>query len=169
MVAVGAAVLVGITKVQDPYANFRNLFEGSTNQVNSLATAFVKANYSYAGWHNAFNLLGEVKGGDPVRTVRKASFISLSVVTALSLFINIAYIAAVPREEIRNSGQLIAALFFVRIFGNNWGSKVLPAMVTLSCFGNIVCFAILARLHSNMDAHFRSLSCVFSFIPDIQC
>jgi len=138
MVIVGVAVLVGITRIKDPYANFQNIFEGSTSNLNSLATALVKINFSFVGWQNAFNVLGEVRSTDPVRTIRKAGFISLALVTVLFFLINIAYVAAVPREEIRHSGQLIAALFFYRVFGDSWGAKVLPAMVALSTFGNIV-------------------------------
>ena len=138
MVAVGAAVLACTTRIEDPYANFQKIFEGSTSNFNSLATAFVKTNFAFNGWHNAFSVIGEVSGADPVRTIRKAGFISLSLVTALFVLINVAYIAAVPREEIRHSGQLIAALFFRRVFGDSWAAKLLPAMVTLSSFGNIV-------------------------------
>jgi Amino acid permease len=56
----------------------------------------------------------------------------------LFLFINVAYVAVVPREEIQDSGQLVAVLFFRRIFGPWFGVKVLPLLVSLSCFGNIV-------------------------------
>ncbi|KZP23797.1 amino acid transporter [Athelia psychrophila] len=137
MVVAGVAVLAGVTRVQDPYANFHNIWAGSTTNLNSLATAFVKINYSFVGWHNAFNLLGEVRGGDPARTVRRSGAIALWIATALFFLINVAYVAAVPREEIRRSGQLIAVLFFRHVFGDSWGAKVLPAMVALSCFGNL--------------------------------
>lgn len=138
MVAVGAAVLAGITRIEDPYTNFHNIFEGSSSNANSLATALVKTNFAFAGWHNAFHVLGEVKGPDPIRIVKKAGLISLSLVTVIFILINVAYVAAVPREEIRNSGQLIAALFFRRVFGETWAAKGLPAMVAFSAFGNIV-------------------------------
>ena len=70
-----------------------------------------------------------VKSRDPVRTVRKANFFSLALATVLFFFINVAYIAAVPIEDIRPSGQLIAALFFRRVFGATFDSKVFPLMV----------------------------------------
>ena len=73
-----------------------------------------------------------------MRTVRKASGLSLGVTTILFFFINVAYVAAVPAEEIRNSGQLVAVLFFRRVFGESFGTKVFPLLVALSCFGNIV-------------------------------
>lgn len=66
--------------------------------------------------------------------------ISLSMVSVMFFFVNVAYVAVVPREELRNSGQLIAALFFRRVFGPELGVKVIPLLVACSCFGNIVGF-----------------------------
>jgi amino acid transporter len=104
-----------------------------------LATALVKTNFAFSGWHNAFNVIGEVHTRDPVRTARKAGLLSLFSITCLFFFVNVAYVAAVPKDEISNSGQLIAALFFQRVFGEGFAAKTLPIMVALSCFGNIVC------------------------------
>lgn len=83
-------------------------------------------------------MLGEIKSSNPVKIARKASIIALSLVSVIFLLVNVAYVAAVPREDIRNSGQLVAALFFHRVFGPVVGNKVLPLMVALSCFGNLV-------------------------------
>jgi amino acid transporter len=87
---VGIAAL-GITRIEDPYINFHNMFEGSTSNVNSLATGFVKTNFAFVGWDNTFKLLGEVRSSDPVRTIRKAGFISLAMVTVIFVLINVAY------------------------------------------------------------------------------
>jgi len=138
LVFTGALVLGGFTRIRDPFANFRSPFSGSTTNPNSLATALVKTNFSFLGWHNAFNVLGEVNTRDPVRTARNAGFISLLSVTLLFFFVNVAYVAAVPKDEISSSGQLIAAQFFERVFGEVLTAKMLPIMVALSCFGNIV-------------------------------
>ena len=99
------------------------------------------------GWDNAFYVFAEVKGPNPVRTVRKAGIFSLALVTCLFLFVNVAYVAAASPEEIRNSGQLVAALFFKRVFGNTATAKFLPSLVALSCFGTIVSIARIALSH----------------------
>jgi amino acid transporter len=104
-----------------------------------LATALVKTNWAYAGWHNAFNVLGEVRTPDPARTVRKAGLVSLLLTAFLFFFVNVAYVAAVPKDEISNSGQLIGALFFQHVFGKGVTAQILPIMVALSCFGTMVC------------------------------
>ncbi|KAG1736583.1 amino acid/polyamine transporter I [Suillus lakei] len=142
LVFTGALVLGGFTHIRDPFANFRSPFSGSTTNPNSLATALVKTNFAFFGWHNAFNVIGEVHTRDPVRTVRKAGFLSLLLVTCLFFFVNVAYVAAVPKDEISNSGQLVAALFFQRVFGGGFAAKTLPIMVALSCFGNIIAVTV---------------------------
>ncbi|KZV89003.1 amino acid transporter [Exidia glandulosa HHB12029] len=137
MVAVGIAVLAGRTPVQDPYANFHNMFEGSTMNPSSLATALVKINYSFVGWGTAYNVLSEVRGGAP--TVRKAGHIAVGVVSTLFFLVNVAYVAAIPKDEIENGGQLVAAHFFARVFGaGHAASKILPAMIACSCAGNLI-------------------------------
>ncbi|TFY64544.1 hypothetical protein EVG20_g5906 [Dentipellis fragilis] len=138
----GIAVLTGHTHITDPYANFHNLWAHSTTNPNLLATGLVKTNYAFIGWANAFNVLNEVKGAHPVRTVRNASMLSLALVTVLFFLVNVAYIAAVPLDEMKNSGQLVGALFFGRVFGGHWVSKVLPMMVALSCIGNIIAVTV---------------------------
>ena len=138
MAVTGVAVLAGLTRVSDPFENFHNFWQGSTTNPNALATALVKTNYAYVGWANSFNLLGEVHGTSPVRTIRNAGFISLGIVTILFVTVNLAYIAAVPLDEIKGSGQLLGALFFQHVFGMHWASKILPVLVAFSCVGNIV-------------------------------
>jgi len=134
----GFAVLTGLTGIKEPYANFHHIWQGSTRNPNSLATALVKTTTTFMGYDNAFNVLNEVKSPNPVRTVRKAGLISLVIVTSLYFFANVAYVAAVPVEEIKSSGQLVAALFFKSVFGDGLAAKTLPAMVALSCIGSIV-------------------------------
>ncbi|KAG2145340.1 amino acid/polyamine transporter I [Suillus bovinus] len=142
LVFTGALVLGGFTHIRNPLANFRSPFSGSTTNSNSLATALVKTNYAFVGWHNAFNVIGEVHTRDPVRTVRKAGLLSLLLVTCLFFFVNVAYVAAVPKDEMSDSGQLIAALFFQRVYGGSFAAKTLPIMVALSCFGNIIAVTV---------------------------
>ena len=104
----------------------------------ALATAFVKTNFAFVGWNNAFNVLAEVKGRNPVRTVRNAGRISLALVSILFMLTNVAYIAALPKDDIVHSGQLVGALFFQRVFGESWAAKLLPLMVMFSSLGNVV-------------------------------
>ncbi|KAH9043460.1 amino acid transporter [Lactarius hengduanensis] len=138
----GVAVLAGFTRVSDPFANFHNVWQGSSTNPNALATAFFKVNFAYTGWSNAFNVLGEVKGKSPARTTRSAGLISIGIATVLFLTVNVAYIAAVPLDELKGSGQLVGGLFFEHVFGGHWASKILPVLVAFSCVGNIIAVTV---------------------------
>ncbi|KAJ7664165.1 amino acid/polyamine transporter I [Mycena rosella] len=133
----GFVVLSGKTKVQDPHANFHDAFSGSTQSGNTIANALVKINFAYAGYTNSINFMNEI-GGNSVVTVKSASFASLGLVSILYVLANVAYLAAVPSATIKKSGTLVAGLFFTNVFGRRAGARVLPALISLSAFGNIL-------------------------------
>ena len=119
------------------------LFEGSNWELVALSTSFFKVVYSFAGYDNVNNVLNEVK--DPVRTLKTMAPTALLTVAVFYLMINIAYFIVVPLEEIKNSGELIAALFFEKIFGASVGSTILAILVAVSGAGNVmvVTFALV--------------------------
>jgi len=142
VVVTGVVVLLGGTHIKDPWRHFQHPWAGSNWDLNGLANTLVKTNTAVAGWHNAFFVLAEVRSPDPVRVVSRAGYISLSVVIVLYLLTNVAYIAVVPPEEIKASGQLVGALFFKHVFGDGAAAKILPIMVTASCFGNMIAVVV---------------------------
>ena len=101
-----------------------------------IATSLFKVFYSYAGLNNANNVLNDVK--DPVRTLKSVSISALVTALILYTLVNIAYFIVVPLDEIKESGELIAALFFERSFGPNVGKRILPLAVALSAGGNVM-------------------------------
>lgn len=88
----GFVVLGGHTKVKDPTANFRNAFEGTNDDAYLLSTALISALFSYSGYHNAFNVVNEIK--NPIRTIKRSGTASLLIVAVLYMLVNIAYLAA---------------------------------------------------------------------------
>ena len=112
------------------------LFEDSNWDIVALSTAILKVSYSFAGYDNVNNVLNEVK--DPVRTLKTMAPAALLTVAVFYMMLNIAYFIVVPLEDIRNSGELIAALFFERIFGEGMGSIVLSILVAVSAAGNVM-------------------------------
>ena len=122
------------------------LFEGSNWDIVALSTAILKVSYSFAGYDNVNNVLNEVK--DPVRTLKTMAPAALLTVAVFYMMLNIAYFIVVPLEDIRNSGELIAALFFERIFGEGVGSIVLSILVAVSAAGNVmvVTFSLVRTL-----------------------
>ena len=119
------------------------LFDGSNWDVVALSTAVFKVSYSFAGYDNVNNVLNEVK--DPVRTLKTMAPAALLTVAVFYLMLNVAYFIVVPLDEIKNSGELIAALFFEKLFGPGVGSTILPILVAISAAGNVmvVTFALV--------------------------
>ncbi|KAG8533895.1 uncharacterized protein KY384_001636 [Bacidia gigantensis] len=130
-------------------SSFTRPFEGSNWDLVTLSTAIFKVSYSFAGYDNVNNVLNEVK--DPVRTLKTMAPTALLTVAVFYLMLNIAYFIVVPLEEINQSGELIAALFFEKIFGSSVGTTMLAFLVAISAAGNVmvVTFA-LARVNQEI-------------------
>lgn len=110
-----------------------------------IATSLFKVSYSYAGLDNANLVLNEVK--DPVRTLRSVTFSALVTACGLYLLINVAYFVIIPMDEVKNSGELIAGLFFEKTFGPRVGRNILPLAVALSAVGNVMVVAFAQVFH----------------------
>ena len=76
----------------DPGLNFRNSFEGTTNNGNDLSVALVNVLFAYNGYANAFGLANEIK--NPIPTLKLNGAVSITIVALLYIFCNIAYFAA---------------------------------------------------------------------------
>ena len=120
-----------------------HIWEGSDWSWGLIATSLFKVFYSYAGLENLNLVMNDVK--NPIRTLKTVSIASLLTGLFLYTLINIAYFIVVPVDEIKASGELIAALFFERCFGLNVGKRLLPVAVALSGVGNVmvVTFALV--------------------------
>lgn len=83
----------------------------------------------------------------------------------------IAYFAAVPKEEIATSGRILAANFFRNVFGES-ADRALSVFVALSAFGNVLsvifsqgrreCFRFIQSYLPNND---KALTQVFHSGP----
>ncbi|KAJ5564356.1 low-affinity methionine permease [Penicillium frequentans] len=120
------------------------LWEGSNWSWNLLSTALFKVIYSYAGLSNINNVLNEVQ--DPVRTLKTVCPSALFTAGGLYLLANLSYLLVVPLDEIKNSGELVGALLFERLFGNI-GSTLFPLAIAISAAGNVmvVTFALVSH------------------------
>ncbi|MCJ1276031.1 hypothetical protein MMC21_003836 [Puttea exsequens] len=124
-------------------------FRGSNWNIFALSTAILKVSYSFAGYDNVNNVLNEVK--DPIRTLKTMAPTAMLTVAIFYLMLNIAYFIVVPLEEITNSGELIAALFFEKIFGASLGSTILSVLVAVSAAGNVMVVTFtLARVNQEV-------------------
>ncbi|KAI0764176.1 high affinity methionine permease [Trametes elegans] len=147
IVVSGWVVLSGRTGIEDPYANFRNSFAGSSDSSNDYATATFKVLHAYAGWENVNYVLNDVK--DPVRTLKIAGPLGLGISTVLYLLANVSYFAAATKEEITNSGVTVASLFFKNVFGEA-AQKALTVFVALSADGSNIGFVRYRSSYRNV-------------------
>jgi amino acid transporter len=89
----GFVILGGnVSRIPDPGVNFKNSFEGTTDNGNDLANALVNIVFSYTGYANAFNVVNEIH--NPIRTIRRSGLTSILVVAILYMLCNIAYFSA---------------------------------------------------------------------------
>lgn len=112
------------------------IWDGSVWNWGVISTALFKVFYSYAGLDNLNRVLNEVK--KPAETLKSAASVALLTACILYLLVNIAYFLVVPIDEIKDSGELIAALFFERLFGPRAGRVLLPIAVAISGAGNVM-------------------------------
>jgi amino acid transporter len=123
-----------------------DIFKGSDWSWGVISTSLFKVFYSYAGLSNVNNVLNEVK--NPVGTLKSVSITALITACVLYTLVNTAYFIVVPLDEIKSSGELIAALFFERSFGPRLGKKILPLAVALSGAGNVMVVTFALVCHS---------------------
>ncbi|KAE8135446.1 amino acid permease-domain-containing protein [Aspergillus pseudotamarii] len=133
----GLVVLGGHTRVEDPMINWHDAWKGTSSASAYGATnAMIKLIFSYSGYTNAFSVVNEIK--NPIKTLRWSAPFSLILVTSLYILVNVAYFSAASREEILNSKQIAAGVFFQKIFGTNGASRALNVLICISAFGNLM-------------------------------
>ena len=108
-----------------------------------LGSAMMIATYDYWGYYNVCFLGGEVK--DPGRTIPRALLLSIALVGALYLVMNVSILGVVPWRELAGTGQGTAArapiaLFMARIHGT-WAANCVTVLVLWTAFASV--FALL--------------------------
>ncbi|KAG6846584.1 hypothetical protein H0H93_012995, partial [Arthromyces matolae] len=111
------------------------MWEGSGTGANGFVTALYSVIWSFIGYSNANYALSEVK--DPIRTIKRAAPLAMLFVTLVYMFVNVAYFAAVSKNDILGSRRIVAALFFRNLYGPTT-EKALSVFVALSVLGNLL-------------------------------
>ena len=148
LVILGWVVLGGHTKVKDPHASFRNVWEGTTSDGNEIANSIIKVAFSYSGFSYAFGVVAEHMRHEndseeqaKKKLLKTYSFyvpISMCVIFVFYILMITAYYASATPEELKHSGNTIATTMFKNVFGNRAATQGLAAMVALSSFGHLV-------------------------------
>ncbi|CAG8888374.1 unnamed protein product [Penicillium egyptiacum] len=153
IIVAGWVALGGHTKTETPH-NFTNAFEGTKGSGYGIVMALYNVIWSFIGYSNANYALSETK--NPARTLKIAAPVAIIAVGVLYMFVNIAYFAAVSKEEMLESGSIVAAVFFRNMFGKQ-AEKVMSVFVALSAFGNVlsVIFSQGRSMYSHLHVTFE--------------
>ncbi len=108
-----------------------------------LGSAMLIATYDYWGYYNITFLGGEVK--DPARTVPRAILISIALVAAIYLAMNVSVIAVLPWQRLVGVGDLnarraVISTFMETAYGAAWGpmlGKVAAVLVMVTAFASV--------------------------------
>ena len=108
-----------------------------------LGSAMLIATYDYWGYYNVTFLGGEVK--DPARTVPRAILISIGLVAAIYLAMNISVIAVLPWQRLVGVGDLnarraVISLFMETAYGPHLGpmlGKIAAVLVMVTAFASV--------------------------------
>ncbi|KAG1747703.1 APC amino acid permease [Suillus lakei] len=130
-----------------------SFWEGSDIGLNAFVTGMYNVIWSYIGYSNANYALSEVR--DPIRTIKRAAPLAMTLVAVAYLSVNIAYFAVISKQDMLGGGTMAAygsfitkihfhaeanffrALFFRNIFGPAT-ERFLSAVIALSVLGNLM-------------------------------
>lgn len=112
---------------------FNPLVGEGVNTITTLGQVLIATLFAYDGWINVGTIAGEMK--DPGRDLPKAIVGGLSLVMAVYLAINIAYLWVVPASELANVTSP-ASLVATKIFGD-MGGRVISIGILISVFGTL--------------------------------
>ncbi len=111
----------------------------STNLTAALLTGLIGVLFSVGGWHHASYVAGEAI--DAPRTVPRAMFLGVLIVTGMYLLVNVAYMLLLPLDAIASTrtvaGDAVATLA-------PWGGKAVAVAIALSIFGTISIYTMSA-------------------------
>ncbi|MGA7463182.1 MAG: APC family permease [Candidatus Korobacteraceae bacterium] len=103
-----------------------------------MGSAILITTYDYWGYYNVCFLGGEVK--DPGRTIPRAVIISICVIAAIYLTMNVAVLGVIPwREMVSHSGEqtnFVISVFMQRIYGG-WAGRVITGLIMWTAFASV--------------------------------
>jgi len=103
-----------------------------------LGAAMLIATYDYWGYYNVCFIGSEVK--DPGRTIPRAIIISILVIAALYLVMNISVLGVVPWREMmalsNDQNNYVISVFMQRIYGN-WAGRLAATLIMWTAFASV--------------------------------
>ena len=139
-IAIGWIILSGLTHFSASRAfDFPSgAFHFSGAFFTGMGAAMLIATYDYWGYYNVCFLGGEVK--EPGRTIPRALILSIVLVGAIYIVMNISILGVVPwREMLTHSGDqanYIVSTFMERIYGK-WAGLTIAVLIIWTAFASV--------------------------------
>ncbi|KAG8728977.1 hypothetical protein FRC12_021360, partial [Ceratobasidium sp. 428] len=133
----GLACMLGWTSTPNS-GNLKDPFSGSKFEGNAFATSFAKANFSYIGWNTVLSLMAEIKGRDPIRTARRAGFLSVLIASVLYMTTILAFVVVMTKEEMLDAREVLGAKFLRKVYGDAMADKLFLTIIGMSTFGGSI-------------------------------
>jgi amino acid transporter len=104
-----------------------------------LGAALLIATYDYWGYYNICFLAGEVK--QPQRTIPRAILISISLVAAIYLLMNISVLGVIPWRELQAQSSVearssVISVFMQQLYGG-WAGKLVSVLIMWTAFSSV--------------------------------
>ncbi|MCC0660155.1 MULTISPECIES: APC family permease [unclassified Clostridioides] len=132
MIPLALIIIFGFIKGQS--SEVLNPFVGDGVNVSSaLGQVLIATLFAYDGWINVGAISGEMKS--PEKDLPRAIVGGLSLVMAVYIIINVAYLRVVPASELATVTSP-ATLVATKLFGN-LGGKVITVGILISVFGTL--------------------------------
>jgi len=134
-----------------PLNNFtKDVFVTNRTDPTSWSNSLILCMYTYSGFEQPFYVLAETKS--PRRYFPKYTVLALGIAAVLFMLVNIAYLLAVPKNEIipAKAGDIphsidMATLFFEHLFQDqNQARRAMAALIAISIFGNLIVMTFTA-------------------------
>ena len=114
-------------------------FTPSPSFFTGLGAALLVTSYDYWGYYNICYLAGEVER--PERNVPRAVLISVALVAAIYLLMNVSVLGVVPWQQLQgqtseNARSSVIAVFMQQIYGG-WAGKLATLLIIWTAFGSI--------------------------------
>ena len=139
LAAVGTVIVLGARNFDASLITFpEGAFQLDQRFLMGLGAAMGVAVYDYLGYYNICHLGDEVRA--PEKTIPRAVLISIVVVAAIYMLMNLAFIGVVPWQETLQEGTManknIAGAFMTRLYGER-AATVFTWLIIWTCLAGL--------------------------------
>jgi amino acid transporter len=139
LVAVGTVIVLGARSFDASLISFpEGAFRVDREFLTGLGAAMGVAVYDYLGYYNICHLGEEVRA--PEKTIPRAVLISIVVVAAIYISMNLAFIGVVPWQEALEPGTLanknIAGAFMTKLYGER-AAAAFTGLIIWTCLAGL--------------------------------